>query len=77
MLMTRISESKTRSISAQCKPPGGTSSSNLQMAAIMVLIGILCHHPLLESDHAIFYLLKGESQEVNEETASSHKSSLL
>lgn len=42
----------------------------------MVLIGRLCCHPLLESNDAIFYILKGAPQEVNAETTSPHKSLL-
>ena len=34
-------------------------------------------HPLLESDDAIFHILKGVPQEVKEETTSPHKSLLF
>ena len=38
---------------------------------------ILSCHPLLESDDAVFHILKGASQEVKAETTSPHKSLLF
>lgn len=42
----------------------------------IVFIGTLYCHPLLESNDAIFHILKGAPQEVNAETTSPHKSLL-
>lgn len=75
MLMT--SETKNRSISAQCKPPGKTSSRNLEIYSYNGFDWNTVLSPLLESDDAIFHIRKGTLQEVKAETTSPQKSLLL
>lgn len=72
--MKKICESKSKFISSQCKLPGRASSRSLQMHTYNC---ILSCHPLLESDDAVFHILKGAPQEVKAETTSPHKSLLF
>ena len=65
--MKKICESKSKFISSQCKLPGRASSRSLQMHTYNC---ILSCHPLLESDDAVFHILKGAPQEVKAETTS-------
>lgn len=72
--MKKISERKSKFISSQCKLPGRASSRSLQMHAYNCMLSC---HPLLESDDAVFHILKGAPQEVKGETTSPHKSLLF
>lgn len=62
--MTKKSESRNRSIAAQYKCPRRASSKNLPMHPYD---GALFGHPLVESDDAIFHVMRGAPQEVNAE----------
>lgn len=70
-------ESNNRSISAQCKPPGRTKPAGIcKCTPRTVLLGTLSCHPLLESNDAVFHILKEAPQEVNAETILPYKSLL-
>lgn len=73
--MASIGEGKNRSISA-VSAPWKSKQRESANTPIMVLTVTLYCHPLLQSDGAIFHILKGAPQQVNAETTSSHKSLL-